>query len=59
MPLFLPHNLQTHLPARSVHSVLIVVCAALLAAGKFSGRIETMDEAIKFPISTEKKGEME
>jgi ornithine decarboxylase len=28
-------------------------------AGKFSGLIETMDEAIKFPIWTEKKGEME
>jgi ornithine decarboxylase len=27
--------------------------------GKFSGLIETMDEAIKFPIWTEKKGEME
>jgi len=27
--------------------------------GKFSGLIETMDESIKFPIWTEKKGEME
>lgn len=27
--------------------------------GKFSGLIETMDEAIKYPIWTEKKGEME
>jgi ornithine decarboxylase len=27
--------------------------------GKFSGLIETMDEAIKFPIWTEKKGELE
>ncbi|SHM94494.1 type III PLP-dependent enzyme [Phytopseudomonas punonensis] len=27
--------------------------------GKFSGLIETMDEAIKFPVWTEKKGEME
>lgn len=27
--------------------------------GKFSGLIETMDETIKFPIWTEKKGEME
>jgi ornithine decarboxylase len=27
--------------------------------GKFSGLIETLDEAIKFPIYTEKKGEME
>jgi ornithine decarboxylase len=27
--------------------------------GKFSGLIETMDEAIKFPIWTEKKGEVE
>ena len=27
--------------------------------GKFSGLIETMDESIKFPIYTEKKGEME
>jgi len=27
--------------------------------GKFSGLIETMDEAIKFPIWTEKRGEME
>ncbi|GLZ84006.1 type III PLP-dependent enzyme [Pseudomonas sp. BN414] len=27
--------------------------------GKFSGLIETMDEAIKFPIWVEKKGEME
>ena len=27
--------------------------------GKFRGLIETMDEAIKFPIWTEKKGEME
>lgn len=27
--------------------------------GKFSGLIETMDEAIKYPIYTEKKGEME
>ncbi|MDG9927714.1 MULTISPECIES: type III PLP-dependent enzyme [Pseudomonas] len=27
--------------------------------GKFSGLIETMDEAIKFPIWTERKGEME
>ncbi|MGX5220768.1 type III PLP-dependent enzyme [Pseudomonas segetis] len=27
--------------------------------GKFSGLIETMDEAIKFPIWTEKNGEME
>lgn len=28
-------------------------------AGKFSGLIETMDEAIKYPIWTEKKGELE
>lgn len=28
-------------------------------AGKFSGLIETLDEAIKFPIYTEKTGEME
>lgn len=28
-------------------------------AGKFSGLIETMDESIKFPIWTEKKGELE
>ena len=27
--------------------------------GKFSGLIETLDEAIKYPIYTEKKGEME
>ena len=27
--------------------------------GKFSGLIETMDESIKFPIWTEKQGEME
>lgn len=27
--------------------------------GKFSGLIETMDEAIKFPIYTEKKGELD
>jgi ornithine decarboxylase len=27
--------------------------------GKFSGLIETLDEAIKYPIHTEKKGEME
>ncbi|UYZ85533.1 type III PLP-dependent enzyme [Entomomonas sp. E2T0] len=27
--------------------------------GKFSGLIETMDEAIKFPVYTEKKGELE
>ena len=27
--------------------------------GKFSGLIETMDEAIKFPIWTEKQGELE
>ena len=27
--------------------------------GKFSGLIETMDESIKFPIYTEKKGELE
>ena len=30
-----------------------------VAVGKFSGLIETMDQSIKFPIWTEKKGEME
>ncbi len=30
-----------------------------LDVGKFSGLIETMDEAIKFPIYTEKNGELE